>query len=87
MSVATVLIPRANDYDDGQARRDYPLYIPVTDDIKRWPLVWCPECGELGNCGNHTVAADGTMNGSILCRCGWHVFARLLDWDPDASTL
>lgn len=50
-------------------------------------------CGVLlGSPTNHSIDADGTINASIVCDrpscgrapCGWHVFARLLDW-PGAA--
>lgn len=46
-------------------------------------------CGVLmGSPTAHSIDADGTINASIICDrpscgrapCGWHVFARLIDW-------
>ena len=76
-------IPAGVDWDAAEAAESYPLWIPVNDsDGKRSAIVFCPGCRNPGFLKGHTVAADGTVTPSILCACGWHVFARLLDWAP-----
>lgn len=56
-------------------------------------------CGRLlGQPGNHSIDADGTINASVLHSfpighhdgwgnkdCAWHVFGRLLDWTDGAQ--
>ncbi len=49
-------------------------------------LISCDQ-GHVCSLTNHTIAADGTVTPSLVCptdECGWHVFLRLVDWEPAA---
>ena len=52
----------------------------------KYVKVSCPECGAFGSL-DHTVADDGTLSPSLVCpdECGFHVFARLVDYQQHAS--
>lgn len=84
MSDSRILIPRAESWDDAEGRSDYPVYIPVSrskdDGGSLSAIVFCPDCKNAGFLKDHTIEGDGTVSPSILCQCGWHVWARLLDW-------
>lgn len=47
------------------------------------PSVWtrCPGCHGTGSLRNHDVKADGNVEPSVLCGCGYHAFIRLDGWD------
>lgn len=42
--------------------------------------ITCLGCGKAMCLPNHTVAADGAVQPSVVCpfACGWHVFLKLL---------
>ena len=42
-----------------------------------------PAPGWWANNQAHDIHEDGTVTPSLRCDCGWHVFARLLDWRPE----
>jgi hypothetical protein len=74
-------IPSGEDWDKAEAAETYPLWIPVDDTSgSRSAIVFCPACRNPGFLKGHTVDDRGVVSPSILCACGWHVFARLLDW-------
>lgn len=52
----------------------------------RCVLLTCGGCGVAVHLSGWTVADDGTVSPSVWHnepQCGWHVFIRLLDWDPE----
>jgi len=83
MSVPTVLIPKATESLD--APTFFPQWWPVQGDL---PIYSCGGCGQLlALHPDHRIDADGNVTASMWHSpakggCDWHVFARLLDWDP-----
>ena len=51
----------------------------------RFPLVWCPHCGNaaIGGDPPHGISADGHIFESVICSqgCGFHDYVRLEGWD------
>ncbi len=48
-------------------------------------LITCGGCGIVTGLPGWDIAADGTVTPSIWHnepQCGWHIWARLLDWAP-----
>ena len=47
------------------------------------PMICCGFCGTRTSLAEHTIAADGTVQPSLVCPtdCGWQVFARLVGWE------
>lgn len=49
--------------------------------------VICGGCGKFHlTLSDHAIFKDGTVHPSLLCPdddCGWHVFGKLQDWNPD----
>lgn len=78
-------VPIPREFEPFKLEREGPSWLLQSDGIV---LLRCA-CGVLlGSPTPHTIAADGTVNASIVCNqpscgrqpCGWHVFGRLLDW-------
>jgi DNA-directed RNA polymerase subunit RPC12/RpoP len=76
----TVTIPRVADASELDAV-SAPAYVRL-DGAK--VIYTCGGCGRWTHFADgKTVDADGNVTPSILCRnCGWHVWGRLLDWEP-----
>ena len=82
-----------HDQRNASGEREYVpgTWFPVTIDGVKSARVTCPECRRPCSIGpyspgaesGHTIAADGTVLPSLVCPyCPWHVFVRLLDWEP-----
>ncbi len=41
-------------------------------------VISCPDCGTVGSLsGSHDVHADGEVQPSVVCACGFHAFITL----------
>lgn len=70
---------------EGQ-RFDAPLtWNPVRLGDNTWTArLTCPN-GHSGILESHRIGDDGIVRPSVVCHdedCGWHVWAKLLDWKP-----
>ena len=85
MSVATVNVPRVLNFTEADVSLP-PVWWRTEDGTV---LIRCGGCGLPIGIAGWDIAQDGTVHPSIhhvLPPCGWHVFARLLDWEaPDAT--
>jgi len=57
-----------------------PVYVRCDESV----IYTCGGCGRWTTFADgKAVDADGNVTPSMLCRsCGWHVFGRLMDWEP-----
>ncbi len=47
-------------------------------------VISCPGCGVVGSLsGSHDVHADGTVQPSVVCTCGFHEFITLEGYDAE----
>lgn len=75
-----VSIPKIKDLADLDDRGW--VLIQNSDTGKQEVFLRCPGCGVLRDMGDHEIGVNGIVRPSILCEdCGYHVFARLEDWD------
>lgn len=54
--------------------------------------VFCPDCGRVLSCQNHSIAANGQVSPSLghpaqFPACGWHTNPRLIGWTPELWSL
>lgn len=42
----------------------------------------CRDCGAVGRLdATHAIQADGKVEPSVVCGCGWHKFVTLIGWN------
>lgn len=67
------------------ASRSVGWWPALRDGVRVVHLV-CGGCGRhAGTLDDHTIDEAGNVSPSILCPaagCGWHVYGRLVGWDP-----
>jgi hypothetical protein len=78
-SVSNVEIPRVAGFTEADTA-EAPVWWQSDDGTV---LISCGGCGNYSTIKGWSIADDGTVTPSFFHNesyCGWHVFARLIDW-------
>lgn len=80
MAAPTITFERCDNWDDLKPGQ----WTPTKTSAGPSAVISCPRCGMHGEL-DHTVAADGAVDPSLVCPaqgCGFHEWGRLAGWRP-----